>query len=310
MPSIRPTSLRSSTAFRAADPEVKLLGIVETDWYTIKRDSITNGNLLPPDSPAGTPWLTAAQSQIIRDAIAAGELPNLNATGGYTNSLKTDKDGNFQLEIWSRDGGASHFMALAVYPEVGNYQYEFLQGQVDFLINTMGMDGVYFDQFSMVYSGTEVYEDGLGNPLTDGYTGTVNPITGSIDPGSERYDANLAGISARVNLLNSVTGAGKTVVANTYSSSAEEQALKVNRFSEVWNSFDVMGAVPGPDPTPDRAVPVCRSPWQPYRSGISEWLSSTWHGLTQRESREPLECNHRIPETRITLLSLYRLASP
>jgi len=235
-------------AFDAADPEVKLVGLVETDWYAIDRDSITNGNLLPPDSPVGTPWLTDAQSQIIRDAIAAGELPNLNATGGYSNSLKTNEDGNFKVEIWSRDGGTSHYMALAVYPEVGNYQYEFLQDQVDFLISTMDMDGVYFDQFSMVHSGSESYEDGLGNPQTDGYTGTVNPGTGQIELSSERYDANLAGISARVNLMNSITGVGKTVVANTYSSSAEEQALEVNRFSEVWNSFDVLGAVPGPDP--------------------------------------------------------------
>ena len=266
-------------AFAAADPDVKLLGLVETDWYTIDRNSITNGHLLPPANPVGTPWLTAAQSQIIRSAITAGELPHLNATGGYTNSLKTNEEGNFQVEVWSRDGGSANFMALAVYPDVGNHQYEFLQDQVDFLINTMDMDGVYFDQFSMVHSGTEIYQDGLGNPQTDGYTGTVNLTTGLIDPASERYDANLAAISARVNLSNTITGAGKTVVANTYSTSAEEQALEINRFSEVWNSFDVMGAVPGPDPLETVPYLYAGALGTPIAAGFQNGYPTTSTGL-------------------------------
>ncbi len=234
------------SAFKAADPDIKVIGAIESDWVAIDPNEITNGHLLPSADVygVGDRVLTTNETNIILNAIANSELDPWDAIGGYTNSLKRNADGNLTLELYMRGGVAQ--TALAVYPEAldasgpGNHQYEYLMEQIDFLINTMGMDGVYIDQFSMVNSTTRTYGQ------TDGRSGTIDSATGAITV--EYFDANLEGISARVNLSNAILDAGKIVVANTYSTSAEEQALPINRFSEVWNAFDPMEIPDGVKP--------------------------------------------------------------
>jgi hypothetical protein len=64
----------------------------------------------------------------------------------------------------------------------------------------------------------------------------VDRLTGNI---SRKYiDCSLVGIQARIGILEYALGKGKIVVANTYSTSNEEQALPVNRFAETFNLFD------------------------------------------------------------------------
>lgn len=218
-------------ALKAADPNILCVGCIETDWVTIYPERILGGDKLPMASPgagSGPHRLNAEQTRIVE----AANLP-------WMDSVKRDENGNLTLELYSRGGKPQ--TALAVYPAVGNYQYKFLMDQVRFLLDEVGMDGFYIDEFSQAWQGGIPSYHGW-----DGISAHVDRRTGQI---RRKYvDCSLAGIQARVNLIRYALDRGKIVVANTYSSSMEEQALPVQRFSETQGAFDPFAVPDGVKP--------------------------------------------------------------
>jgi hypothetical protein len=216
-------------ALKAADPKLKVLAAIECDWVAIDRENIKNGHLLPtakPGEPSNNFALTAAQTRIVE------------AGSPWRDSMKRNKNGNGTIELYG--GDSTPQSALGVYPVVGNYQYEFLMDQINFLFDEVGFDGFYIDQFSMVNSTIKTYDK------WDGFSAELDSKTGRI---KRRYfDANVAGITARVNLCKVALDRGKVVVANTYATSAEEVSLPIYRFSETWNAFDPMATPDGEKP--------------------------------------------------------------
>jgi hypothetical protein len=61
-------------------------------------------------------------------------------------------------------------------------------------------------------------------------------------------DDSIAGVEARVKLCQYALQRGKTVVANTYATSMEEQSLPVNRFAETQGSFNPFAFEDGQEP--------------------------------------------------------------
>jgi hypothetical protein len=178
--------------------------------------------------------LTVEQTKIIE----AAKVP-------WLDSAKRATDGTMALELYMRGGKPQ--TALSVYPAcspqraAGNYQYQFLMGQVKYLLDDCGLDGYYIDEFSQSWSG--------GIPTYgqwDGVSADVDPRTGKI---TRFYtDCGLAGVQARVNLVKYALDRGKTVVANTYATAMAERALPVNRFSETQGSFNPMAWDDGQKP--------------------------------------------------------------
>jgi hypothetical protein len=116
-------------------------------------------------------------------------------------------------------GDSTRQSALGVYPAVGNYQYEFLMDQLKFLFDEVGFDRFYIGQFSMVNSTIKTYDK------WDGLSSELDSKTGRIKTG--HFDANIAGITARVNLCKVAPDRDKVVVVNTYATSAEEVSLPI-----------------------------------------------------------------------------------
>ena len=212
---------------KEADPAIKCIGCIETDWVTAYPDQIKNGDKLPRYG-LGSGSLNAEQTCIIDEA----GLP-------WKDSVKRRADGGLELELYGRGGKPQ--MALCVYPRIGNYQYEFLMGQVKFLLEEVGLDGFYIDEFSQGWRGGIPSYEGW-----DGVSAEVNPATGEIR--RTYVDCSLAGIDARVKLCRYALDRGKIVVANTYATSMEEQALPVFRFSETQGAFDPMATPDGAEP--------------------------------------------------------------
>jgi len=218
---------RAVRALKAADPAIRCLGCVETDWVTIYPERIPGGERLP-SYHTGSGLLNAEQTRI----LDAANLP-------WKDSVKRRADGNLELELYSR-GGKSQ-TALSVYPRVGNHQHEFLLGQVQFLLDEVGLDGFYIDEFSQGWRGGIPSYEGW-----DGVSAEVDPRTGLIQ---RRYvDCSLAGVEARVRLCQAALQRGKVVVANTYATAPEEQALPVFRFAETQGAFDPMATPDGAEP--------------------------------------------------------------
>lgn len=214
-------------ALKAADPKIKCVGCIETDWVTIDPERLPNGHTLPRHGH-GSGLLNAEQTRILDEA----NLP-------WRDSVKRKADGTLELELYSRGGKPQ--TALSVYPAVGNYQYEFLLGQVKFLLDEVGTDGFYIDEFNQAWRGGIPSYSGW-----DGWSAEVDPQTGRL--ARQYVDCSLAGVAARVNLAHYALQRGKIVIANTYATAQEEQALPVNRFSETQGSFDPFAVPDGIKP--------------------------------------------------------------
>ncbi|MBU0608352.1 MAG: LamG domain-containing protein [Armatimonadetes bacterium] len=224
----RQKAMKAAAQLKAVQPDIKCLGCIETDWVTICPEKIPGGDKLPVHGK-GSGGLSREQTEIIKRS----GIP-------FVDSMKLGADGTGHLELYSRGGKPQ--TALSVYPAVGNYQYEFLMGQVKFLIDDCGLDGFYIDEFSQGWS-SSIRNHGQW----DGLSGDVDPLTGRIR--SRWTDCSLAGVQARVNLVNYALDRGKTVVANTFATAMEERSLPVNRFSETWGQFDPMVTPTGEKPT-------------------------------------------------------------
>jgi hypothetical protein len=114
-------------------------------------------------------------------------------------------------------------------------------GQVKFLIDEVGLDGFYIDEFSQGWSGGFKVYTGW-----DGVSADVNAKTGKI---VRKYtDASLVGAPVRVELVKYALDRGKTVVCNTFATAMAECGLGANRFSETWGQFDPMATPTGQKP--------------------------------------------------------------
>lgn len=212
---------------KQADPNVKCIGCIETDWVTIFPDKLPGGDKLPRHG-TGSGLLDAEQTRIVEQS----GLP-------WLDSVKRRPDGNFELELYARGGKPQ--TALSVYPRIGNYQYRFLMDQVKFLLDEVGLDGFYIDEFNQGWRG--------GIPSYEGWDGISVEIDSRTGRISRKFvDCSLAGRGARVNLCRYALDRGKIVVANTYATAYAEQSLPVYRFSETQGSFDPMAIPDGAEP--------------------------------------------------------------
>lgn len=221
-------ALKAVKALKTADPDILCVGCIETDWVTIYPEQIPGGDRLPRADQRGGGGLNAEQTKIIDNA----KLP-------WADSVKRDRNGTLQLELYMRGGKPQ--TALSVYPAVGNYQYEFLMDQVKFLLDDLGLDGYYIDEFSQAWTdGIRSYQG------WDGVSAELDLVTGAIK--RKFVDCGYAGTQARVNLARYALDRDKIVIANTYATAAAERGIPVNRFAETWGSFDPMATPDGEEP--------------------------------------------------------------
>ena len=198
--------------FREADPEVKCVGEIETDWVALRPEQVKDFEKLPAHKGGrtGQAGLSAAQTKIVYDA----NLP-------WQDSFSRTPDGTLRLELYTTRGHPG--TAILVYPQKGNYQGRFLMDQVKFLLDEVGMDGIYIDEFSQArrYS----YE------RWDGHTVDMDPSTGRIK--TKYTDCGLVWADGQRELCEYALDRGKIVVANWPAAQAEVQALPVFRFMEL-----------------------------------------------------------------------------
>ncbi|MBI2928666.1 MAG: LamG domain-containing protein [Verrucomicrobia bacterium] len=218
---------RAVRVLKAVQPDLRCVGCIETDWVTIDPARIPDGDKLPSHS-TGSGLLNAEQTRI----LDAANLP-------WSDSVKRRADGHLTLELYSRGGRPQ--TALHVFPAIGNHQHRFLLEQVKFLLDEVGLDGFYIDEFNQAWR-----PDIRDYSRWDGQSAEVDPRTGRL---TRRYtDCSLAGIGARLDLAQEALRRGKLVIANTYATARAEQALPVNRFAETQGAFDPFAAPDGVKP--------------------------------------------------------------
>ena len=198
--------------FREVDPTIKCVGEIETDWVSLRPEQIPGFEKLPAHKGGRTTQahLTPAQMTIIEKS----SIP-------WKDSLTIKRSGRVSVELYTCYGRP--FSAINVYPRAGNYQHDFMMDQVRFIMEEIGMDGYYVDDFNQTwrssYSGW------------DGTTVDIDPATGQI---KEKYvNCGLAGIRTRKGICEYGVSRGSVLVANTAAAVSETQSFPVNRFLEL-----------------------------------------------------------------------------
>ena len=209
---------------KQAQPDALILGQTETNLYTIDKQSIKGGEILPGGSMPRTgkygEILDKTQSEVLKAGI-----------NGWLDSILQTEDGRVIVDTYYPN--AADTLNLMVYLEKDNYRYKFFKNQIDFLMDEVGLDGVYIDQFTLNWgpigrSDRHTYEK------WDGYTVDIDEVTGKI---TRKYtDCGLMGAEARKDILNYIVNKGGISVVNSFPSANEEQNVpRVFRFAEFEN---------------------------------------------------------------------------
>ncbi|GEM_PF-828937 len=226
-------------AFRKAAPEVRVLASIETDWISFRREEIKDSDRIPvadrtqPGGPSLVVELEPDVSRLIEDSFPA-----------WKDSWVRDSNGRLMIYTYYRGGKAIEQPPVCVFPEVGNKRYDYLMQQINLAIDELGMDGVYLDEFPLGQNG---FRRTYGGPW-DGISAEMDFHTGRIY--GQYKDCGLAGVQARVNVMNHVFSKGKTFVANRHSTTREEQSMPAYRFTECGHAASESAAACQPGEKP------------------------------------------------------------
>jgi hypothetical protein len=242
---------------KKAEPKIKCLGMVETGLVVI------DPNILAQDiNFSSCSWTYCDYQALINMILDPNRNPRVilpSVQPIYTLPPETQaieqaklpwidsvwrQNGSFQLYLYN----SSAPLLLSVYPgQVNgafNYQHEFLlDNQIKFLLDVVRFDGFYIDGFSQSWnSGTPSFHtftgwDRLSADLDVTTSDIVKPDPPLYIDNGLYVDMGLAGRASRREICEFALNNGKTVVANSYPTSAAEQPLPVNRFMETSSYF-------------------------------------------------------------------------
>ncbi len=153
----------------------------------------------------------------------------------WKDSVVRGEHGRPILDTWYvQYYGEPKGLNLIVYPTLTNHRHQQMLEQLRWLLDDVGFDGVYIDQFAMALGGA----DSLTYGASDGHTVDLDPATGEVT----RQYAVVGKISApaRREWVEFVLKRKKLVVANGQPVVGEMQSLPINRFMET-QGYDVMG---------------------------------------------------------------------
>jgi hypothetical protein len=220
---------KANAALKQVDPEILCLGSIENNIVAFDRAKLSRGDMLD-DVCRGTGAYPLALSEG-HTRMLLSDLP-------WKDSLVLDRQGRAMIE----DCKPSAFVHPMVYSAPGNYHTSYLMDQAKFLIEDVGLDGVYMDHFNMAFEDQQRHD----YSKWDGYTVDINPSTAQI---TRKYtDAGLVGIKPREELSRYILSHGKAFVVNTQNVANETQAIPIMHFEEVGSNADLNALKPGEEP--------------------------------------------------------------
>ncbi len=229
----------AAAALKGADPEIRVTGCMEGNLVSLPPGAARAVyEALPPDErKSGIRPFTDAQMQAIRGLRGVEGLPLR-----WKDCLLTGPDGRYTCELYFRGPKSMPMVAIAVYAAPGNGQEAYWLEQARFMLEDVGLDGIYIDQFSLAFSSSQRYSF----ERWDGVTVDLAPRTGRI---ARRYtDGALAGVGARKRLIDHVLSRGGVMVTNTNCAVEELQSYPIARFIEAEWAFDPLALGEGKEP--------------------------------------------------------------
>jgi hypothetical protein len=227
-------------------PDAKCLACTETNLVPVPLTFF--GDTLPTEG-----WPIGRDKGGKYGQVATPAMTAKVDASPWRDSCLRDADGNVVLDCWY----VQHYQTppalnLMVYPEIGNHRHANMLEQLQWLLDDVGFDGVYIDQFSMAYNtGSDRYT----KERWDGRTVTLDPA-GRV--ASKLGDLGLISAKARAEWVKLVLDRGKPVVCNSQPAVEELQRLHTFRFMET-QGYDPL-ATDGPPYQPRLAKGQLHSP--------------------------------------------------
>lgn len=198
----------------AAQPDAIPLGLVETNLIPFNTKTV-GGNL--PQGTIGSVRkgygleLTTEQTEYVKKLR------------WWDSQIKTD-DGRGVIDTYYAEAPLSD---LLVYPAPGNFQLKYMLWQIDYLMDKVGMKGIYMDDFNL---GGRVDQPGRSDySKWDGHTVDLKP-NGEI---ARKYtDGTLVGAPARATIIRHILDKGGLVVTNGHPVAKETTGLQIHTFAE------------------------------------------------------------------------------
>ena len=218
-------------AIRAVDPNLKVLGAMEGPFHSLTQgQSQQLFNLLPPaEQVAGFPK-EMAQAQY--NLLLTYSLPIMD-------SVPLSPSGRPWYELYFRND--NWLIALLAYPQGANSKAAEWTDQATFLLDEVGLDGIYIDGGGPV-NAVPTVDQGW-----DGISVDINLTTGQITNQFTDF-RYVIGTNAFIDLHNLVQTREKTLVANGYAYTQEMQSLPVMRFMETGGLYDPLTITTGQKP--------------------------------------------------------------
>ena len=174
---------------RAANPEVKFLASLETYTYCVGEAEFPN----------------PAPADFSYDKVTPGTLKRVKESP-WNDSATYNKKGNIGLYAMSPlQNRARKSLPLSVHPVMGNHFWKVRMKEFDFLLDEVGMDGIYQDMFGFSAPNNVVFH------VWDGFSVSVSP-NGKI---LEKY-TQMAPLTApgRAAWLRKIISKGKIALTN------------------------------------------------------------------------------------------------
>ncbi|MDX9974752.1 MAG: hypothetical protein RBU21_17330, partial [FCB group bacterium] len=217
---------RAMQAIKAAKPGAICLAMVETNLTPAPMEFFSDG--LPKHMPYGR--LDSKSEFGLAPGVYGYSAPDKAAAtidaSPWRDSVMRGLDNKPLLDTWYVQYYEGKALNLMVYPRPGNYWHAQMMEKLRFLVEDVGVDGVYIDQFSLAYGEIDHYS----YDYWDGHTVDIDPVTGAVT----RQYADLAWVSApaRLEWVQYLLQRGKMVVANSMPAVEELQNVPIVRFME------------------------------------------------------------------------------
>ena len=206
---------------RERNPDAFLIGNLET-------------NLIPVDLraiPGAVEAFSTLEQKRYGAQLTKEQTALLESLPHAPDALRTS-DGRMIVDTYYTHYYDWPSIHLLVQLESGNYQEKYMTEQADFMMDSLGLDGLYLDQFAPG-SGQQMYRvDRYRYDRWDGFTVTLTP-EGRIR--EKLYDYVVTGVKARGDMLRHILDKGKVVVVNCLPVDRDNMVIPTMSFNEMEN---------------------------------------------------------------------------
>ncbi len=227
--------MQAAQAFiKSVVPDAKCLACIETNLVSV--DLSFFKDTIPKEG-----WPIGRELGGKYGQTATREMTACVDASPWRDSCLRDADGNVLLDCWYVQHYASKpALNFMVYPTLDNHRHQHMLEQIAWLLDDLGLDGVYIDQFSLSWNDDKTR---YSRERWDGRTVNLGP-DGRV--ASTMCDLGLISAPARRAWVEAALKRDKTVVCNTNPTVSELQKLPAFRFMET-QGYEPLSGEGAPD---------------------------------------------------------------